>query len=103
MASRPNRTAAKRYYTIARLVVKDLVIVFVAGRNNGQAQVWNRKKKRLEAVTATLAGAVSAVPHKWTQRCVAAGRRQDGQDYSCVYSPCECETCEYSPCDGSCY
>ena len=55
MASRPHKTAAKRYYTIARLVVKDLLVVFVAGQNDGKVQVWNRKKKRIERISETLA------------------------------------------------
>ncbi len=82
MASRPHKTAAKRYYTIARLVVKDLLIVFVAGQNDSKVQAWNRKKKRIERISETLAGAIADVPHKWLQHCIVTGRRQDGQEYS---------------------
>ncbi|MGL6296236.1 MAG: hypothetical protein ACRC3K_07525, partial [Plesiomonas sp.] len=83
MASRPHKTAAKRYYTIARLVVKDLLVVFVAGKNeNGKVQVWNRKRQRIEPISATTASAIADVPHKWVQHCVVTGRRQDGQQYA---------------------
>lgn len=81
MASKPSRTAAKRYHTMARLAVKDLVGVFVAGKNES-VKVWNTKKKRQEVISQTLANALIDVPYKWLQHCVITGKRQDGQLYS---------------------
>lgn len=81
MASRPHKTAAKRYYTIARLVVKDLLVVFVAGKNeNGKVQVWNRKRKRIERISATTASAIADVPHKWLLHCVVTMRHEDTKE-----------------------
>lgn len=81
MASRPNRTAKKRFETIARIVTKDLLIVFVAGKNDSKVKVWNRKHNRVERLTEVTAGAIADVAYKWVMHCAVTGRRQDGQEY----------------------
>lgn len=81
MASRPNRTAKKRFETIARIVTKDILCVFVAGKNDSKVVAWNRKKQSEEVVSKITFDAIANVSHKWVMHCAVVGRRQDGQEY----------------------
>jgi hypothetical protein len=82
MASRPNKTAAKRYFRVAQALVKDLLVVFVAGQNDGYVNCWNRKRKRVERITRPTAMAIADVPYPWMVCCAVTGRRQDGEQYA---------------------
>lgn len=81
MASRPNKTASKRYQRIAKALMKDMVIVFVAGKHESKCNLWNRKLKRVEVASMSTAQAICDARYPWLIHCVITGRRQDGQQY----------------------
>jgi hypothetical protein len=82
MASRPKRTLAKRYNRMAQALLKDIVVVFVAGQNNGVVQVWDRKRKAMVKIQECTARAIHEGRFPWMVHCAVTGRRQDGQEYS---------------------
>jgi len=81
MASRPNKTAAKRYNRVAQALAKNLAVVFVAGCNNGLHKIWDLKLGREIKASRAMADALSNGCYKWMIHCAVTGRRQDGQQY----------------------
>ncbi|GGY87771.1 hypothetical protein [Shewanella fodinae] len=80
-SSKPHKTLAKRYYNVARALLRDLVVVFVAGKNDSKVQVWNRKRGKIEFIGKPTALAISDTPMPWSVLCAVTCRRQDGQQY----------------------
>jgi hypothetical protein len=81
MSSKSHKTLAKRYYNVARAVLKNRLVVFVAGKNDGRVNVWNTKKGSIEPISRTVASAICDTPLPWYLMCVVTCRRQDGQQY----------------------
>jgi len=79
--SRPKKTLAKRYYRVAQALMKNILLVFVAGKNDSMVIAWNRKHRREEPVGMALAGAIADGIYPWVIHCAVTGRRQDGQQY----------------------
>lgn len=85
MASRPSRTAHKRYINVTRALMKDIAVVFVAGKNDGQVLPWNTRLNRPERVTAALAGALADGVYPWQVHCVVTTRERCGTENALVY------------------
>lgn len=70
----------KRHNRIASAVLKDLVLVFVAGADKG-VRLMHRRKKVFVPCTSLMADSIANCQFKWSVFCAITLRRQDGQEY----------------------
>lgn len=70
----------KRHNRIASAVLKDLVLVFVAGNGEG-VRLMHRRRRVFVRCTELTADSIANCQFKWSVFCAITCRRQDGQEY----------------------
>lgn len=77
---RKKHCTTKRHNRVASAVLKDLILVFVAGNEMG-VRLMHRRKQVFVRCTELMADSISDCQFKWSVFCAITCRRQDGQQY----------------------